>query len=161
MKTIHIDLLLVGLVIWIVAACHHPPQVVTETRTEYKEVIRDSTIYLSDSSMLYAWLECDSVGQAHIREIAELRAGKMVFPEVIIKNNYLKTVCKVDSFQVFVRLKDRYTVKEEVKKPPPERVNYVTGFQWFQIWAGRVLIVILIIAGILKLIRMKTGGKFV
>lgn len=33
----------------------------------------------------------------------------------------------------------------EVKEPPPETVKEPTGWQWFQIWIGRIAVVVLIL----------------
>lgn len=39
----------------------------------------------------------------------------------------------------------RNETQEEVEELPPEVIKEPTGFQWFQIWAGRVTLLIIIL----------------
>jgi len=41
-------------------------------------------------------------------------------------------------------IKENETLRQKLTiKGPPERINYVTGWQWFQIWSGRILLILL------------------
>lgn len=134
----------------------------TVTKTVIQEVIKDTTVYITDSAGFRAALECDSLGQVRIRQIEQYYAGQFVKPKVIVKDNWLKVDCKIDSGAVYVAWKQRTETTEQkvttVKVPPP--VNYVTGWQWAQIWAGRLLIALVVVYAGIKLLRRYTSFKF-
>lgn len=39
----------------------------------------------------------------------------------------------------------RNETSEEVEEPPPQIVNEPTGWQWFQIWTGRIAVLCLVL----------------
>jgi len=43
--------------------------------------------------------------------------------------------------------------EKRIKQLPPERINYLTGWQWFQVWSGRIALCILFIYILLMLIK--------
>lgn len=161
------------------ASCYRPPiktaqnsdnkdSVRTDVRYQVVEKLRDTTIWLPpDSALLEALIECDSAGQAQLRKIVALQAGrKLQAPSVQLKDNRLTAGCRIDSQAVYATLKDRYerydtshyeshhNMMATVVEVP---VNYVTGWQWFQIWCGRILLIILITWGATKLFSSKTS----
>lgn len=119
-------------------------------------------VFLPDSAYIEALLECDSLGDVYIAKIKQLQSGKRIKPEVIIKNNYLKASCKVDSMLVYELIANRYKVSGEVKNQmsiaeikPPERPR----FRLFDIlpWIGYIpllLTVVYIIYRLIKLFRL-------
>jgi hypothetical protein len=133
----------------------------TVTKTVIQEVLRDTTIYIVDSAGFRAALECDSMGQVRIRQIQDYYAGQFVKPKVIVKDNWLRVDCRIDSGAVYVAWKQRTETTEQsvttVKVPPP--VNYVTGWQWAQIWAGRLLIALVVIYVGFKVLKRYTSLK--
>ena len=76
----------------------------------YKEVLRDTTIYLSaDSAYIEALLECDSLGEVYIKEIIDLRTGERVTPDVRIVDNVIYLGCTTeDSVAISVYWKNIY-----------------------------------------------------
>ena len=44
---------------------------------------------------------------------------------------------------------------EEVEEPPPQVVHEPTGWQWFQIWAGRLLLIALSLIIIYRLLKQR------
>ena len=113
----------------------------TVTKTIVKEVLRDTTIYISDSAGFRALLECDSLGAIRVKQIEQYYAGQFVKPKIIIKDNFVNVTCKIDSAKVAISWNERHTVHSEViNTVVVEKINYVTGFQWFQIWTCRVLL---------------------
>ena len=76
----------------------------------YKEIIRDTTIYLpSDSAYIEALLECDSLGEVHIKEIFDLRSGKNITPSIKIVENVIRVGCTTeDSVAISIYWKDVY-----------------------------------------------------
>lgn len=117
------------------------------------EQIRDTIVTLErDSSMIRALVECDSVGEAHLKEIVELRRGERVkIPSLSLKSNKLTVVSVVDSVDIYLKLKDRYTTKieSEVRVERVE-VNILTGWQKFWMRAGQILSVISIVIALIK-----------
>lgn len=113
------------------------------------ELIRDSTVYVpADSASIKALIECDSLGNAYIKEITELKSGKNVKPAIQLKNNVLKMDCKIDSLAVYFAWKETHirNTRDSVSvQTIVERVNELTKWQRTQIQAGRLLFIILII----------------
>jgi len=109
------------------------------------EKVRDTTIIIpADSSWLKALLECDANGKISIKKLTDYWAGKSLKPPTIeMQDNYILVKAKVDSVAVYAALKDRYyTSKETQYKEKTVEVNFVSGWQWAQIWAGRLLMLI-------------------
>lgn len=120
-------------------------------------VPKDTTIYLTDSAGFKALLECDSLGKVRIKQIQDFYAGQFVKPEVIIKNNYVKVDCKVDSAEVYVAWKEKHqitTTRTDTIKI--DRQNYLTGWQWFQVWCGRIGIGLLLVIASVFVIKTYT-----
>lgn len=119
-------------------------------------------VFLPDSAYIEALLECDSLGHVYIAKIEQLQSGKRIKPEVIIKNNYLKASCKVDSMLVYELIASRYKVSEKVENKmsieeikPPDKPR----FRLFDIlpWVGYIpmfLTVVYIIYRLIKLFRL-------
>ncbi len=125
------------------------------------ERIHDTTILvLQDSSQVQYLIECENE-RAKLTQFLSYKSGSRVQPpQVTIVKNVLTAKCVVDSFAVYASFKTRDTtmvLKTNTVTIVPQ--NYVTGFQSFQIWLGRILLVILFIYFGLKLIRAYTGGK--
>jgi len=76
----------------------------------YKEVLRDTTIYLpADSAYIEALLECDSLGEVYIKEIVDLRTGNRVTPKVKIVDNVIYLGCTTeDSVAISIYWKNIY-----------------------------------------------------
>lgn len=115
-----------------------------------KETLRDTVIYTQpDVGSISALLQCDSLGQIYIRQIIDLKAiCKSPNPTIRIRDNIIRVIVPVDSMAIYLTLKDRLTttdIKTTIKQAP-ERINYLTGWQWFQIWWGRVLTILVVIA---------------
>ena len=79
------------------------------------ETLRDTVIKVdADSSMIKALIECDSLGRAHLKQLNTYQAGERLMPPVItIKDNIITTTAKIDSLNIYLKLKDRY---KEVRK---------------------------------------------
>lgn len=135
----------------------------SEIRTKYVEIIKDSTVFIDpDSSLLQALLACDSNGQVMLKNLLSYQNGKHAkVPEVAISNNKLTVKSRVDSFSIYFWWKlthassdsSHYREKKTVITMPPERVNYVTGWQHFFIKSGQVLWVALIVMAAYKVLK--------
>lgn len=133
----------------------------TVTKTVISEVIRDTTVYIVDSAGFRAALICDSLGQVRVKQVEQYYAGIFVKPKIVIKDNYVQVDCKIDSGAVYVAWKQRTETTEQkvttVKVPPP--VNFITGWQWAQIWAGRLLMALVLIYVGIKVLKRYTSLK--
>lgn len=134
-------------------SCSTPRIIEVERTKTVKEVVRDTAIIIRrDSSMLQALIECDSVGNAYIREILSLKAGKnMKAPQADLSQNVLTVTAEIDSFAVYAALKDRYTETTDVKVVEKERE--LTRWQLIRLNIGNATIILLAIIFIFFIIR--------
>ena len=156
MKTI----ILIGIILIITSCKVVAPIASTDTtktsRIEY--INRDSIIYLSDSSGLRALLECDSLGQVRIKQIQNFYQGQFVKPAVKVEHNILRVDCKVDSAKIYLTWKERNeatTTNIHTLVVPPQ-TNILTGWQWFQIWLCRILLIIGVLVGLFYVVKNST-----
>lgn len=107
------------------------------------ELVRDSVITLpADSSYIKALLECDSLGQVHIKELLSYKAGEKQQPPVItVEKNVLTALSRADSMSIYMQLKDRYrevTTDKVIHEKEIVEVNKLTKFQQFWMMLGRM-----------------------
>lgn len=132
----HVVIIMMSLILW---SCKSK-QVVLNERTEYIETVRDSTVIIpADSSWLKALLECDSMGNVHVRELQAYAQGKhIVAPKIGVKDNVLIAECKVDSFGVFFSWVQKHGLtRKEIPVEVPVEVP-VMGWIW---WVGLLVII--------------------
>jgi hypothetical protein len=117
---------------------------VTSTIT-IKEVVRDTIFETKkDSSYYKAWLECKD-GKVIIKNQPKTAKGKYLQPpKVIIKDNYLDVECEAEAQKLFAQWKDIYKNSEQKTETtiPVEVERKLTFWQSFQIWCGRIFLVI-------------------
>ena len=109
-----------------------------------REVLRDTVVTVeADSSLLRALVECDSLGQAHLRQLAEYRAGdRLPPPKVSIRDNVLTATAAVDSMAIYLTLKDRFTESTKIEREvvtQPVEVHRLTWWQTRWMLAGQML----------------------
>ncbi|MEG1648332.1 MAG: hypothetical protein RR277_00420 [Rikenellaceae bacterium] len=118
------------------------------------ETVRDSLVKIEqDSSMIRALIECDSMGNAHLKELIEYKAGSRVPPpSLFLANNILTAKAKTDSMGIYLKLKERYSeLHRSVQETKIVEVNYLTTWQKFWVKVGKtsaafggILLIILI-----------------
>lgn len=132
----------------------------THSETVIREIVRDSLIPIPpDSSWLKALLECDSAGNVLLRQITELQAGQRVKPSITLTGNILKVDCKVDSAAVYFSWKERHITKATdslVFKTTTVPVNFVTDWQSFQIYLGRIFMAVMAGAALFLIFKYKS-----
>lgn len=125
------------------------------------EILRDTIVSIeADSSLIRALIECDSLGQAHIRQLIEYKAGeRLPPPSVSIKDNVLTATSKIDSLAIYMQLKDRYT--ESVKRETEVitkvvEVNHLTWWQtlWYRL--GQIAAAVTAVVLTIKIIKYGT-----
>ena len=96
------------------------PERTTETIVEYKEVIRDTTIYIpADSSTVTALLECDSLNNVYIKSILQYQGehSRIGFnANHAGKTLYITTDCICDSMGIYLTYKDIYHKEKVIEK---------------------------------------------
>jgi len=135
----------------------HNTEVTTDT-VKIWDVIRDTSIVVqSDSSLIRAFIECDSLGQARLREITELRSGKHVAPpHLSINQNILTAMVAVDSFSIYMQLRDRYMEQKTATiETKYVEVNKLTWWQTLWIRVAKALLGIILIFVTLRILKIK------
>jgi len=121
-----------------VKKCLQPERVVeTVTRTEYKEVVRDSIVRVpADTSSMEAWFECDSMNRVYLKQINQMqgqRSSIATNTKTVGKAMVITADCVCDSLAIYLTIKDRYVTKERTKDEKqvitvPEKVKV---WPWF------------------------------
>lgn len=140
-----IAIVLIGMLV--AGCCSNKPITVTEkvtvTETEY---IRDTVVMVQpDASMIRALLECDENRNVVVKQLLEWQTGKHVQPpQIVIRENVITATAKVDSFGIYMSWKQREK-QTDTEKTVPVITNELTGWQWFQVWWGRIAFVLVAI----------------
>ena len=141
-------------------SCKSPPVVARADTVRINTVTvvpHDTTVYLTDSAGLSALLYCDSIGKVRIRQIQEYYAGQWIKPKIVIRDNYLTAICKIDSAAVVTRWNETNTTSTiGATTVQVKEVNFVTGFQWFNIWGFRILIIAGVLVGLFYTVKSST-----
>ena len=104
-----------------------------------------------DSALVRAYIKCDSTGRAYLATINQLQGERV--------NQSINQNSQGKDLEIEIKAKDK--AKEKIKEtfnydslykykeiPVPYKVevpvNYVSGWQWFQIWMGRILLFLFI-----------------
>jgi hypothetical protein len=129
-----------------------PVPVILTEKTTVKDKITPVTVE-GDSSNITALFECDSLNKVIMKQLNEVK-GNNVNSNAEFKDGQFKYKTVYKDREVFIHGKDSITIKEvPVPVPYPVEIERpLTGWQWFQIWCGRILIgsavlLILVIVG--------------
>lgn len=133
------------------------------TKTEFtsnsitKEVIHDTIFNTQkDSSYYKAWLECKE-GKILFTSKPQKTAGKYLQPpKVIITDNVLEVDCEAEAQRLFAEWKDVYKVENQTTTFTNTVLTekQLSGWQNFQIWSGRIFLVLLLIIIICTILRL-------
>jgi len=98
-----------------------------------------------DTALIKAFLECDSVGNVLLKQIAAYKAGTHVQPpQIDIRDNVLTATAKVDSFGIFMTFRERYVERTDFMENQEKEtvyVNRLTGWQKFRVCLGNCVLV--------------------
>ena len=125
------------------------------------ETLRDTVVMVeTDASMVSALLECDENRNVVIRELLELRSGKHVRPpQMVIRDNVITATAVVDSFDIYLSWKEREKHVESIRTVTVKS-NELTGWQWFQVWTGRILSLLFFVAAVfLRRLKIQIKNK--
>lgn len=163
------NILFVILIAFIATSCctekrcakRYPPKIIDSvfTSTDTTNHTRDTTVYTPEYISLYrALIDCDSNHMATIKYYESIDNGKLVLEitQPDLKNNTIYLKCKVDSQAVALKWNEKHITKNKVEiKYFPSETNIITGWQWFQIYCGRILWVLIIILSVYLFIKYK------
>ncbi len=113
-------------------------ETITETKIEYREVVRDTTVFVpADKATIKALLECDSLGNVYMKQIQTLQGKTSANANIIIKDNYITAECNCDSLSIYFTMKDRFfssdknTVETEIQYVEKELSAWQSLLQCF------------------------------
>ena len=138
----------------IMAGCNRriaAPLVVPVHDTIYTAVNRDHIFEdkpgIPDSASIKALLQCDSLGNVYLRTITQLQ-GEIVSQALQLEDNILKVEAKSKTSEKKETIKQDSVRIEYKEKPVPYPVetitNELTSWQSFQIWTGRIALVLIV-----------------
>lgn len=148
-------------IVFILSSCSSVrPITVSTTQKDsiyIKEVLRDTIVRVeTDSSMIQALIECDSLGRAHLKQLISYVNGERLNPPtIVIKDNILTSTVKTDSLAIYLALKDTYKTDVKVRTETKiVEVNILTWWQRYWIKSGKIVtgtILIMVILFVVKL----------
>lgn len=128
-------------------------QSITEVPIHYKEKIIERLVPVelpTDSAIIAALFACDSTNQVYLKELSESKSQHMQ-SAVSFQDGKLNYKAKTNPDTVFIHVTDTIRLQEKaVKVEVPVKVNYVNQWQIFQIWMGRILLLIVSVKLLLK-----------
>jgi len=142
----------------IVCGCRTKKPVVS-VPVESHTIIRERLVEVpiaADSALMTAYLECDSNFNVLLRRFDEQKSVKISTALNLDDNGKLsyKVVRVRDT--VYIPARDSIVYKEiAIPVSVPIEVNQLTGFQHFQIWAGRCLLIIVAIGLFCMYLKVK------
>lgn len=93
------------------------------------------------------------------------RSGQATVNVNRISKDSLEVTATCDSLarQVIILSEENVRIRNELltqeKKPPPVVIREPTGWQWFQIWTGRIAVIALLLFLIWKVIKRRLSSK--
>lgn len=110
------------------------------------EKIHDTTFIVeADSSSIKALIECIE-GKPRIKEIVEIESGKVLKPPKIkLVDDVLSVDCEKSAEELFLTWKEKYVQENRSKTIPVEVEKQLTWLQQTQIYAGKVLFVLILL----------------
>lgn len=145
-ETATVAAILLLIALFILGGCRTVEKVIvrndTIRSTVIRERLRDTIItVMGDSSAVSYLIECQNDKAKLVELISTSMGARTAPPKVEIKDRILTAKCNVDSMAIYMSWKERDTTKVTsiTVAPEPIRENYLTGWQWFQVWTGRIL----------------------
>jgi hypothetical protein len=109
----------------------------------------------ADSSWLHAWFECDSNSRVLLKSFEEDKTERMQTGLQLSDDQLSYRVIRIKD-KIFIPARDSIIIQQvPVPVEIPVEVNRLTGWQYFQIWAGRIVLAALFLFLIYKIISKK------
>lgn len=137
--------LLIALML-VMVGCKATQPTMVELKNEKQIRIVDTLVkVVPDSSTLKALLECDSLGRVRLKQLTELSLKNIGLDVTVDSNNTLSVKAKGNGLERR-RIEATAEVREKpVPYPVEKRVNYLTSWQWFQVWVGRIACIMVLL----------------
>jgi hypothetical protein len=144
--------------IFVLVSCKTAQHPVITVPVNYKERVIERLVPVKvpgDSTNLKALFECNEKNQVVLRQLSEEKSKNMQ-SQYRFDSGWFDYSAKTNPDTVYIPGKDRI-IEREVPVPYPveTKVNYITGWQYTQIYAGRFLLTILFLFGLYKLLKWK------
>ena len=127
----------------------------TVTTTTITETLHDTVITIQpDTSMIQALIECDSTGQAYLRQIRQLQAGTQIRQTLHLEAGHLTATAAIDSMSIYLTYKDRFQTTETTRTETDTvtlTTNILKSWQKLLIFIGALALIITAIKLYLKL----------
>lgn len=144
-------LIIVILMLTTAAACSRKVLPVAEVRDStlhyvYREVMEKDVVLVPDSALIHALLECDSLGRVYLKTIQTLQ-GQRVQQSIQLDDNILRVVATDQAREMHYTQQTTETIirYKEIPVPVEVEVNRLNSWQAFQIWTGRIVMLLLLI----------------
>ncbi len=161
MKKQYLIIILIGLLFCSCKTAQVIPPKPVLLQTSERVTTRLKPVTVSpDSAYIAALFECDSSRQVVLRQLAEAKS-KGVNSDYTFSDGLLKYSAKIVHDTIYVPVTDSSLYKEipvpyAVLRP---EVNKISGWQWVQIYAGRLLLGALLLFGVYKLVKSNFSFK--
>ena len=147
----------------VLAGCN--PQRYCQNRGYFQQIgndtiIRDSIVtretmvpyyVASDSGYLKAWIEC--VKSKPVISQIETSNGQNIQQSVIIRDNYIKVMAKIDSMAVFLKYREKEVYRNlKTSQVVVKVTNHLTKWQGFWIITGKICFSIIIVGSVLWIV---------
>ena len=133
------------LAIFLFTGCRPQKQVIT-VPIETQTIVRERIVEVptpADSSMINAYLECDSNFNVLLRRFDERKTSGMA-TELNLAAGMLSYKVHRFTDTLYIAARDSFIYKEiPITIEVPKEVNLLTKWQNFQIWAGRIFLILL------------------
>ncbi|HFG0564487.1 hypothetical protein [Flavobacterium psychrophilum] len=155
---------LVGTLVGCKTANVLPPTIIEKNNTITKKEVVHDTIFETqkDSSYYKAWLDCQDgkvVFKTNIdsqKPKVETKKGNYLQPpKVNLKDNILTVDCEAEAQKMYAKWKDTYILesRQSNTSKPVLVERQLTWWQKFQIWCGRIFLVITLFSVVKFLIK--------
>lgn len=142
-------------------SCGCSKEVVTNEKTVVeKETIHDTVFVIKPDSVSYkAQLNCDSLGNVKITSAESSSSELLNSPSVRIVDNVIYVDCTTKAQELFHQWKEKYISNIQTSTESVEVPAGLTVWQHVQIWLGRLLIILFIVAIVALFVNSRLNKK--
>lgn len=150
--------IIVLLIIVLIVSCKSKQIPIREIPVQYREVITERLIPVinpQDSANITALLECDSLNNVVLKQLNKVESD-LISSQTAFNNGRFNYRMITVHDTAYVTVHDTVKSKDvPIYVDVPFEVNKITGWQWFQIYAGRTALVLLLLFGAWKTLKPK------
>jgi len=152
-------ILMIIAIIVLMFGCKTAQTPIVTVPIQYKEKIVERLVPVvnpEDSANVMALFECDSANQVILKTLTEEKSRRMN-SQFTFNQGKLNYNAKTNRDTVYLPSKEITKEKEiPVRVEVPVEVNKISGWQWTQIYAGRVLLGFILAFGVYKALKFKS-----